>query len=247
MHNLLTKTLDFLLPPICPVTAERVAAPGLLSASAWEGLEFIEKPWCPQCGQPQNFAVIEGAGEHDMLCAHCLTDPPAFDTVRSVWRYNDMSRGLILRFKHGDQLQLARSFAAHLWRGLLDIPAHPSVCIPVPLHRFRLLKRLYNQSALLAQVICKENKEIKYQPDVLRRVKATKSQGHMSGEARAKNVKNAFQVPDNKKEWIGGRNVLLVDDVYTSGATVRACAATLKKAGAVRVDVLCLARVVREA
>lgn len=238
---MMSSVLDFLLPPICPVTAEAVAAPGLLSPKAWQGLEFIEKPYCPACGQPQAFAL-----DGDMQCAVCLTDPPPFDSARSVWRYNDMSRALILRFKHGDQMQLARSFAPHLTRALADLPAHPSVCVPVPLHRVRLFKRLYNQAAVLCQWICRENKQIRYEPDILIRKKATKSQGHMTAAARHKNVKNAFHVPDSKREALNGKYVLLVDDVYTSGATVKACAKALKDAGALRVDVLTLARVSRE-
>ncbi len=244
MRIFLKPILDFLLPPICPVTGEGVDAPGLLSPKAWQGLEFIEKPWCPSCGQPMAFAALDGMP--DMQCAVCLTDPPPFDSARSVWRYNDMSRALILRFKHGDQLQLARSFAPHLTRAMNDLPAHPSICIPVPLHRFRLLRRLYNQAAILCQWICRENRQIAYAPHVLLRMKATKSQGHMTAPARHKNVKNAFHVPDSKQELVKGKHVLLVDDVYTSGATVKACAKTLKDAGAARVDVLTLIRAVRE-
>lgn len=242
MRISVTSILDFLLPPICPVTGEAVASPGLLSPSAWQGLEFIEKPWCPGCGQPQAFA--DTAGFHDMTCAVCLSDPPAFDSARSVWRYNDMSRALILRFKHGDQMQLARSFAPHLNRALKDLPAHPSLCVPVPLHRLRLLKRLYNQAGVLGQWLCRDNPEIRYTPDLLERKKATKSQGHMTAAQRHKNVKNAFHVPELKRDIVNRKHVLLIDDVYTSGATVKACAKALKDAGALRVDVLTLARVV---
>lgn len=236
--------LDFVLPPSCPVTGERVAEPGLLSPSAWDAIRFIEQPYCPVCGGPQAFAE---SAQTDMVCAVCLEETPAFDSARSVWAYNDMSRQLILRFKHGDQLQLARSFLPMLRRGLMTLPAHPSVVVPVPLHGWRLLRRLYNQAAVLAQFLARDQADLTYAPDALIRTRATKSQGHMDAQSRRKNVRNAFAVPESKRDVVKGKNVLLIDDVFTTGATLRECAAALKKAGAARVDALTLARVVRDA
>lgn len=244
MHNPAKALLDFLLPPVCPVTGQRVAEPGLLSAQAWEGLRFVEEPFCACCGDPQPFIV--GQGEEGILCARCLADRPAFDSARAIWAYRDTARDLMLRFKHGDQLQLARSFMPALRRAVTTLPAHPSVVIPVPLHRWRLLKRLYNQAAVLAARLAAEEPSLTYLPDTLVRRRATKSQGHMDAVDRRKNVRNAFEVPALKRPLIQGKHVLLLDDVFTSGATAHECARTLKAAGASRVDVLTLTRVVRD-
>jgi len=251
MHYIIKNTLDFILPPLCPVTGNRVEAPGLLSAEAWESLNFIEAPMCHHCGAPQHFHGFDGAPQkagEDLLCAVCLTDPPHYDSLRSIWKYNDVSSQLIMRFKHGDQLHLVRSFVPLLNRVLVDMPVQPSIVVPVPLHRFRLLKRLYNQAGILAQGLSKQsNGTLEYRADVLLRHKHTKSQGHMLKEARKKNVRNAFTLSDHAKDVIKGKHVLLIDDVYTSGATVNACAKILKEKGeAARVDVLTLARVLRD-
>lgn len=242
-YNPFKALLDFILPPICPVTGARVAEPGLLSAQAWEGLRFVEEPLCTCCGDPQPFLV----GQIDQaLCARCLAEPPAFDSARAIWAYRDTARDLMLRFKHGDQLQLVRSFMPALRRALAVLPAHPSVVVPVPLHRWRLLKRLYNQAAVLAARLAVEEPPLTYLPHALVRHKATKSQGHMDVLQRRKNVKNAFTVPPAQRASIAGRHVLLLDDVFTSGATAHECARVLKDNGAVRVDVLTLTRVVRD-
>lgn len=242
MSRVLRTILDFVLPPCCPVTGERVAEPGLLSSKAWEDIRFIEQPFCPICGGPQAFAE---SASSDMVCALCLEEAPAFDSARSIWAYNDMSAQLVMRFKHGDQLQLARSFLPMLRRGLLTLPAHPSIVVPVPLHRWRLFRRLYNQAAILAQALAKDQPGLTYLPDALIRVRATKSQGKMDAQSRRKNVRGAFRVPDKKRDLIKGKNVLLIDDVFTTGATLRECASALKRAGASRVDALTVARVVK--
>lgn len=237
--------LDFLLPPLCPVTGAKVAEPGLLSPEAWAQLRFIEKPWCPSCGAPQHFTIP--GDDIELQCSVCLAEQPEFDCARSVWTYNDVSSRLIMRFKHGDQLQLTRTFVPALKRALQSMPAHPSLVIPVPLHRWRLFRRQYNQAALLAKGLAESVSGLTYAPLSLIRTRATKSQGHMNSADRAKNVKNAFRVPPSDVSSVNGKNVLLVDDVYTTGATIRACAKALKAAGAARVDVLTVARVVREA
>ncbi len=251
MNYIIKNILDFILPPLCPVTGDRVESPGLLSAEAWESLDFIEAPICHHCGAPQQFSGFDGILTKtgiDLLCAVCLTDPPYFDSLRSVWRYNDISSQLIMRFKHGDQLHLSRSFVPLLNRALIELPATPSIIIPVPLHRFRLLKRLYNQAGILAHHMSEQsNGRLTFYPNLLQRHKHTKSQGHMKNEARKKNVKNAFCLSDKAPNILKGKHVLLIDDVYTSGATVNACAKILKDKGqAARVDVLTMARVVRD-
>lgn len=247
MSYIIKNILDFVLPPLCPITGLRVEEAGLISAEAWEGLEFIETPFCHQCGMPQEFIEDTSAkAGADLLCAICLNNPPSYDVMRAVWRYNDDTARLIMRFKHGDQLHLVRSFLPHLKRAVHDLPTQHSIIVPVPLHPMRLLKRLYNQAGLLAQALSKELPHLHYEPDILRRHKHTKSQGFMKHEARRQNVGNAFSLAPNAIATLKDKHVLLIDDVYTSGATVNACAKILKNKGqAARVDVITLARVVK--
>ncbi len=176
---------------------------------------------------------------------------------RAALVYDDISRQIILRFKHGDQAHAARAFVPWLVSAGRDLfggvegvsSAHPSSAphdfiVPVPLHFTRLIKRRYNQAALIGRFLS-EAVKIPTQNNMLKRIKATAPQGHKNAAARHDNVKNAFVVPDKMRPLLQGKSILLVDDVYTTGATVNACAKALRKAGAARVDVLSIARTIR--
>lgn len=158
--------------------------------------------------------------------------------------YNDSSRSLILMFKHGDKTLLNQSFGLMLAQAGADLFDGCDLILPVPLHRWRLLKRRYNQSDLLAKKL-HQLTQIPTNPFILQRVLATESQGHMNAHGRARNVKSAFYISPENAEKIAGKNIILVDDVMTTGATANECAKILKKSGAARVDVLCVAKVVR--
>jgi ComF family protein len=195
---------------------------------------------CDCCGLP--FELDPGSGTR---CAACLAMPPAYDKARAVMRYDEKSRAPILALKHADRLDLAPAFARWLERGGRSLLAESDLILPVPLHPLRLWSRRYNQSAELARSLGRlAGKSI----DVaaLVRNRHTPSQGTMpSAKARRRNMQGAFRVPARHKSAIAGRNTLLVDDVLTTGATVNACARALKRAGAAKVFVLALARVVR--
>ena len=179
----------------------------------------------------------------DNLCAACLTRPPAFDSARAIFVYDEKSRGAILALKHADRLDLVPGFAHWLKRTGQALLDGSDMVVPVPLHAFRLWRRRYNQSAELARRLARE-RQLVYAPSALVRARATASQGVMaSAKARRRNVLGAFEVP--KPATVAGKRVLLLDDVLTTGATAEACARALKRAGAARVDVLVLARVVK--
>lgn len=236
--------LDFVLPPRCPVSGDIVDAPGVLTAASWERLRFIADPFCACCGVPFGFDVgAATATATATLCVPCLGDRPPFRAARAALAYDEESRGLILSFKHGDQTQLTQSFIPWLRRAGRDFLVPDAVLVPVPLHRGRLWKRRYNQAGLLAAALARET-GLPWLPHSLRRVRATKPQG--SGKARAANVRNAFAVPDKERAALAGRAVILVDDVFTTGATAVECTRTLLRAGAASVDVLTIARVVRD-
>lgn len=227
------------MPPRCPASGEAVAAPGLLSASGWAGLHFIEAPFCERCGVP--FAAEYGEG---VECPSCIAAPPAFDRARAAVVYDDASHGLIVGFKHSDRTELAPAFAQWLARAGAELLSDRPLIVPVPLHRLRLLMRRYNQSAILAKGAARRV-GAPFAPEALIRRRATPPQKNLSAEARRRNVAGAFQVPEEARAMIAGAHIVLVDDVLTTGATLSACARALKRAGAAKVDALVLARVVK--
>jgi ComF family protein len=233
-----TITLDLLMPPQCLSCRAEVAEAGRLCSRCWSAIRFIGPPQCAVCGMPFEIPSPEGA-----MCAACLGSHPAYDRARAVFRYDDGSRGLILSFKHGDRTEAAPAFGRWLMRAGGELVARADLIIPVPLHWTRLFRRRYNQSALLAQALAKIS-GVPVALDLLRRRRATPSQGRLSRSGRRRNVQGAFVVRGASRERLRGRRVLLVDDVLTTGATVEACSVTLRRAGAVAVDVLTLARVV---
>ena len=226
--------VDFILPPRCTACDIKVSDTGALCPSCWSDLALISPPHCACCGLP--FSFDEGK---DALCAACIKDTPPYIWARAALRYDDTSQSIILALKHGKRLEnaalMARMCQLVANRLLDDI----DTIIPVPLHRRRLFKRRFNQSAYLAQHLNKLN-NIPVDVMSLTRVKATPPQVGLSRSERQKNVRGAFKVLNNNK--IKGKRLLLIDDVFTTGATVEACAKVLVKAGAENVAILTFAR-----
>ncbi len=234
-----TVMLDLLLPPQCLNCRAAVDRQGELCADCWQAIRFLAEPCCARCGYP--FDYDEGV---DALCAACLGAPPDYDRARAVMAYDDASRHLLLSFKHGDRLEGAPSYGRWLERAGRPLLETADLIVPVPLHRWRLLKRRYNQAALLAQALARRT-GLPAVNDLLRRKRATPSQGGLSAAGRRANVRGAFAVRPAYADRLAGRRVLLVDDVMTTGATVNAVATVLRRHGVLGVDVLTLARVVR--
>ncbi len=230
--------LDVLLPPRCLACTTAVDVPGRLCGACWAEVDFIAAPYCHCCGLP--FAFDEGA---DILCGACLAWPADFDHARAVIRFNQVARSLVSGFKYRDQTHGAPAFAAWMARGGAELLADADAVTPVPLHRRRLFSRRYNQSAMLAREIAAASGLV-FEPDLLVRTRNTESQINLTRHGRFANVRGAFAVRPGRE--MAGRRIILVDDVMTTGATVNACARTLKRAGAAGVGVLTLARVVTE-
>lgn len=231
--------LNAVLPPQCLACGTTVAEEGALCAPCWDGLHFLGPPACACCGYPFEYEV-----PLQSLCASCLRRPPEYDRARAVFAYDDVSRPLILSFKHADRIHQAPAFGRWLARAGSALLAEADLIVPVPLHRWRLFSRRYNQSALLAQTLGREC-GVPVSVDLLCRRRRTRPQGRMSRTARIRNVRSAFTVRDTWRQKLSGLRVLLLDDVLTTGATVEECARVLKRAGVAGVDVLTLAQVMR--
>jgi ComF family protein len=232
--------LDLLFPSLCMGCRKQVSEAGAFCSACWQNVRFLEGPMCNCCGLV--FEIDPGA---ETLCATCHAQPPAFDKARAVMRYDEHSRGPILALKHADRLDHIPAFGRWLERSGRDLIAESDLVLPVPLHPYRLWRRRYNQSAELARALARNAKK-PANFAALQRGRPTPSQGAMpSASARRRNVRGAFKVASGHKSAIADRNILLIDDVLTTGATVDACARTLKRAGAAKVFVLALARVVR--
>ncbi len=245
--------LDAILPPRCLVSGEIVERSGQLSAGIWRDINFIAPPLCACCGVPFPFDAGgdlggdgggDGGGSDAVVCGACIASPPRFARARAVFQYDDTSRRMILAFKHADRMEGAPAFAAWMQRAGAEILPGTDLIVPVPLHRLRLWMRRYNQAAVLALALGRAC-NIAVAVDALARVRHTPPMINMNSEARRKNLRGAIRLRHAENRNITGRNILLIDDVLTSGATAEACALALGSAGAARVDVLTLARVVR--
>lgn len=228
--------IDIVFPPQCLVCRARVAAHGTLCLSCWQGVHFISEPMCALCGTPFDFDM--GGG---VLCARCLQDKPSYSRLRSAFLYDDNSKKLITQFKYADQMQLSKIYGKWMLSAGDSLIENIDVIAPVPLHYWRFLARRFNQSALLASEIAKYSNKC-YLPNLLQRIRYTKQQTGLSRAQRAENVKNAFTVSEKLVDNIVGKNVLLVDDVVTTGSTIEQCSKALLFAGAYQVFVLTLAR-----
>lgn len=231
--------LDLLLPPRCLTCDADVDNPGALCAACFNALSFVSAPYCAACGVPFTHAGQAGA---DRLCPGCTRRPPAFDRARAAIRYDEPSKRVLLPFKYADRTDLAHPLALHMFRAGRELLAEADLLAPVPLHRWRLITRRYNQAALLAGRLGRMAGRPVVQ-DLLRRTRATAPLGERSALARAELLEGAIAVRPHRAARVAGRRVLLVDDVMTSGATASACAVALRDAGAIAVDVIVAARV----
>ena len=229
---------DLLLPPLAHDSPEAAASAGM-TPRAWSRVAFLEDPVCDGCGAGFE---MDGGVFASPRCAACLAQPYAFARARAACVYDEASRGLILKFKHGDQQPFAPLFARWIARSAAPLLDQADAGVPVPLHRLRLLSRRFNQAAEIARPLARDA-GLDYLPDALIRTTHTTTQGGKSARGRRLNVRKAFEVSEAGRRRIRGRRILLVDDVLTTGATAEACARALIEAGARAVDLAVVARV----
>lgn len=230
--NLLQLPLNFALPRRCFGCGDIMGDGRGFCPMCWAGLDHLPIEGCALCRAPMS---LEGA-----VCAACLLQPPQHDGVLAALGYGEVARTLVLRLKYGRRLGCASVMATLLEARARLFP--DALLVPVPLHRWRMWGRGFNQSQMIAAAIARQTGQTLY-AEMLKRPKRTRPLGTLSRPARAHEVKAAFAINPRFQSDLVGRDVLLVDDVYTSGATANSCAAVLKKAGAAKVYVLCWARV----
>ena len=232
--------VDLVYPPRCPICGDAVAQQGGLCGECWSELEVPGEPACASCQRPMGSVAV--AKSHE--CFACIDDPPRHSGVIAATIYNDTSRKLVLTYKHGGKIALAPLLGRLL---AAKIPPHsdgatPPLLIPVPLHRWRIWKRGFNQAAMLAKDLAGRGKGELLVDGLLRR-KSTPSLGGLGQDERKDALEGAIVTRPSARSIVAGRDVILVDDVLTSGATSAACIDALLAAGATTVSLACFARV----
>jgi len=235
--HLFRPVLDFALPPRCPGCSAITPRQHSFCIECWQSLIFLGEPCCDRCGLP--FEYDQGVGAE---CGACLADPPSFERLRAAVAYGEVARKVVLQLKYSGRPAVAETLGHFMQRHLAGADG-TSILLPVPLHRWRIWKRGYNQSALVAQSLSRRS-GIPVELDLLRRTKSTPPLKGMSRRERALTVRGAFSLSRRAPALIEGRSLILIDDVYTTGATANACARLLMRNGAAAVNIICWARVV---
>lgn len=230
--------LDLLYPPVCLNCDAPTAVADTLCAHCFATMRPITAPLCPRLGLPFEYDL--GA---DAVSAEALADAPPFARARAAVIYTDMARSVVSRLKYGDRPELAQ-FCARLMAGAgHELWADRPILVPVPLHPGRQRERRYNQSGELALALGRLT-GLDVDPSLVLRVRKTRQQVGLSGDGRHRNVAGAFAAHPDLLVRAKGRRIVVVDDVYTTGATAKAVTRALLKGGVEAVDVITFARVV---
>lgn len=225
---------DLIWPPRSLLSDARVAKAGTIEPDLWQALDFLYGATCHTCGVPLPETIAP-----ESVCPACLAHKPQYRFMRAALAYDDISKQMVLGMKHAARKDGVGVFANWMVEAA-PFAYSADLIVPVPLHWTRLWARGYNQAGWLAQAISKRLDK-PFVPQVLVRKRRTPSQNGLSSVGRARNVEGAFAVMKN----VVGKQILLVDDVYTTGATINACTKALLRAGAAQVDGVAMARVVR--
>lgn len=235
--------VDYALPPRCPGCGVIVGEDRQFCLTCWTSLHFLDGPACVRCSIPLPSALPGGA----LSCGACLAETPPFDGAPSAVAYGPVARTVALRLKYGRRTGHARLMAQFMARSLRSLgPTEDMILVPVPLHRWRLWSRGFNQAALVAGALTQVTGAA-HDHHLLLRTKATAALRGKNRRERERIVAGAFALAPDAKARAAGKHLILIDDVHASGATLRAAARALKRSGAARISALCWARVVPDA
>jgi len=237
----LQTAVSLIYPPRCITCGVVVESDFGLCGACWRDTPFLGSMVCDSCGTP----LMEGGQGDVQLCDGCMEVPPPWVQGRAAMVYKNTGRKLVLALKHGDRQEMAQPAGLWMANMMREGLAADTLVVPVPLHWSRLLKRRYNQSALLAKSIA-QKMDLSWCPDALVRVKRTPSLGGLGHKERAKILNNTIRPHPKRGVRLADKPVLLIDDVMTSGATLAACTRACHAAGSGPVRVLTLARAVKE-
>ena len=233
--------LHLIYPPQCLTCDARVTTDFGLCGTCWRVTPFITGLVCGKCGTP-----LPGQDDGtEVLCDDCLTIARPWAAGRAALMYQDNGRALVLALKHGDRLDLVRPAAQWLQAAAGPMLRRDMLVAPVPLHWRRLLRRRYNQAAMLSAALARRA-GLEHCPDLLRRLRQTGTQEGRNRDGRFANMAEALSLTPRQAKRVEGRHLLLVDDVMTSGATLAAAAEACIAGGAADVSVLVLARVAKD-
>ncbi len=243
LNKILRTTLDTILPERCHACGIITPSGGEFCSPCWQKVTYLSGASgagskCELC----NIPLPEAIGD-DTICAPCMLQPPRHDGIFAAIAYGDIARTIALRLKYGGKIGLAKMIARQLSRSIETDSSSQVILVPVPLHWTRLWSRSYNQAALIASALATKSDILTHQPDALLRTKRTPYLRGMSAKQRAQTVRGAFAVNPKRADMLRNADIILVDDIYTTGATTDACVRVLKKAGAQRVRIFCWARV----
>lgn len=213
---------DFIFPKKCFCCGEYIDE-NYLCYECWKKINFISKPCCNICSYPFEFEEDEEA-----ICGACITAKPEYDKAMSIFCYDYSARQIIHKFKYEDKLQILDYLIRLLNNAISPYIKNIDIITMVPTTKLKLLKRGYNQASLLAMKLAKIN-QILYLPELLIRKKNNISQVELKKEKRLKNVKNNFSINASYSSLVKGKNILLIDDVITTGATINECSRQIRK------------------
>lgn len=233
--------VDVLTPSQCLGCGQPLREPESLCVPCWSKLTHLDEPVCDMLGTP--FAYDQGPG---VLSPAALANPPPWDRARAAVAFDDASRKLIHDLKYHDRQEAGLLMARMMARAGRGLLTEADLIVPVPLYRWRLWQRRFNQSAFLAKELARLTGK-SWRGDLLLRRRRTRSQVGLDLAERRRNVKGAFALTPEGAATVAGKTILLVDDVRTTGATSGACAETLRAAGAAKVTLLSFALVLAPA